>query len=74
MLLQPDPEEEEEEEEEHDELVKIFFCMYYTHNTSNYFKFVIGVNFDGGLHLDVSRCLSKLKVKVKIGISLSMVE
>ena len=29
---------------------------YYTHTTSNYIKFLIGVNFYGDLHLDVSRC------------------
>ena len=37
-------------------LWKKAFWVCYTHNTSNYFKFLIGVNFDGGLHRDVSRC------------------
>ena len=32
------------------------------------------VNFHGNIHLDVSRYCIKLKLKVKIGISLSMVE
>ena len=26
------------------------------HTTSNFIKFFIGVNFNGDLHLDVSRC------------------
>ena len=29
---------------------------YYTHTTSNYIKFLIGVNFYGDVHLGVSRC------------------
>ena len=71
-LLQPDY--EEEEEEEHEEFGENYFYEYYTHTTSNYIKFLIGVNFYGDLHLDVIRCWIKLKLKVKIGISLSMVE
>ena len=47
---------------------------YCTHITSGSIKFLIGVNFCGDLHLDVSRCCNKLKLKVKIGISLSIVE
>ena len=42
--------------------------------TSSYIKFLIRVNFDGDLHLDVSRCQIKLTLKVKTEISLSMVE
>ena len=38
--------------------------------TLSYIEFLIGVNFRGDLHLDVN----KLKLKVKIGIFLSMVE
>ena len=51
-----------------------YFYEYLTHITSNYIKFLIGVNFHGDLHFDVSRCCITLKLKVKIGISLSMVE
>ena len=29
---------------------------YHTHITSSYIEFLIGVNFHGDLHLDVSRC------------------
>ena len=34
----------------------------------------MGVAFDGVLHLQLSRWLHKLKLKVKTGMSLSMVE
>ena len=34
--------------------MKITFHKSCTHNTSNYIKFLIGVNFHGDLHLDVS--------------------
>ena len=30
--------------------------LYHTHITSSYIEFLIGVNFHGDLHLDVSRC------------------
>ena len=36
--------------------MKNLFYEYYTHTTSNYIKFLIGVNFYGDVHLDVSRC------------------
>ena len=48
------------------------FYEYRTYTSSNYIKFLIGVNLHGNLHLDVIRI--KLKLKVKIGFSLSMVE
>ena len=51
---------------------KNLFYEYYTHTTSNYIKFLIGVNFYGDLHLDISRYCIKMKLKVKIGISSSM--
>ena len=53
-LLQPDP--EEEEKEEHEKFGKIAFMnnTHILHQITS--KFLIGVNFYGDLHLDVSRC------------------
>ena len=59
-------------EEEDKQFVKITFTnIAHIRTTSNYIKFLIGVNFHGDLHLDVR---NKSKLKVKIGISLRMVE
>ena len=34
----------------------LYIYEYHTHITSSYINFLIGVNFRGDLHLDVSRC------------------
>ena len=33
-----------------------YFHNYYTQTTSDYIKILIGVTFNGDLHLDVERC------------------